>query len=184
MRPTMSLLKFVKRFGKKKPIQDSGETEPEVTVRAYVEVEDEKRKEYVERLHQERAQRMQSIDVERDVKDVAKLVRQYIKQKHPTCKFSVFIERDPGDDLCIHLMAAPFPAFGPGWSKSQLRHGDVYLSPHHYNPGLGDPYGDSRQLTPQAMEVIADVVNYAGTIYVDIPTVAIGKEGKPFVQTG
>jgi hypothetical protein len=95
------------------------------------------------------------VDEIRDIKDVAKAVREYVKKKYPNCKFSVTIERFAGgQSMTVSLQEADFnpltnDAF---WDKGS----DVnkYFSVNKYQ------FEKSDKLTDEAIAVLKDVRDF------------------------
>lgn len=80
----------------------------------------------------------------KDLKDIAKEVKQQLKKKYPLCTFSVRIERySMGQSLHVSLMTAPFPAFSrPRDSSGNEVEG--YAQLNHYT--FRSPYGNDELL--------------------------------------
>lgn len=131
------------------------------------------------------------VDEIRDIKDIAKAVREYVKKKYPDCKFSVKIERySGGQSMSVTLLEAPFnPLLNENnWQVSST--GNKYYSVNHYH------FERNESLTPEAIELFKDVRNFynqynynhsdSQSDYFNVrfyETLAIGEWDKGFVQT-
>jgi hypothetical protein len=132
------------------------------------------------------------VDEIRDIKDIAKAVREYVKKKYPNCKFSVSIERySGGQSMTVSLQEADFNPLTDEsyWEKSS--DGNKYFSVNQYH------FEKSDKLTPEAISVLKDVrdfynqFNYnhsdSSTDYFNVrfyENLTIGKWDKGFVQVG
>ena len=132
------------------------------------------------------------VDEIRDIKDIAKAVREYVKKKYPNCKFSVSIDRFAGgQSMTVSLQQADFnPLIDESlWSLSG--DGNKYFSVNQYH------FEKSDKLTPEAISVLKDVrdfynqFNYnhsdPSTDYSNVrfyETLTIGQWDKGFVQVG
>ena len=130
------------------------------------------------------------VDEIRDIKDIAKAVREYVKKKYPNCKFSVSIERfSGGQSMTVSLQEADFnPLLDESlWSLSG--DGNKYFSVNQYH------FEKSETLTPEAISVLKDVRDFYNqfnynhsdtqTDYFNVrfyETLTIGKWDKGFIQ--
>jgi hypothetical protein len=95
------------------------------------------------------------VDEIRDIKDIAKAVREYVKKKYPNCKFSVNIERFAGgQSMTVSLQEADFnpltnDAF---WDKGSGV--NKYFSVNKYQ------FEKSDKLTDEAIAVLKDVRDF------------------------
>jgi hypothetical protein len=126
----------------------------------------------------------------RDIKDIAKAVREYVKKKYPNCKFSVSIERySGGQSMTVSLQEADFNPLTDEiyWEKSS--DGNKYFTVNQYHLEKSD------KLTPKAISVLKDVRDFYNqfnynhsdpqTDYFNVrfyETLTIGKWDKGFVQ--
>ncbi|MDR1541324.1 MAG: hypothetical protein LBU32_25685 [Clostridiales bacterium] len=88
--------------------------------------------------------------------DIAKLIRQYVKQAYPLHKFSVTRQYFAGgSSIHVALMEAPHPVFAEGKSP---RDDHVQNAPAYFEPGRW-AFGDEPRcvLTEQAVTVLQDV---------------------------
>jgi hypothetical protein len=132
------------------------------------------------------------VDEIRDIKDIAKALREYVKKKYPNCKFSVSIQRySGGQSLYVSLQEADFnPLIDEShWSVSKSGNKSFDVNQYHIE--------NSKQLTPQAISVLKDVRNFynqfnynhsdPSTDYFNVrfyDTITIGSWDKGFVQVG
>lgn len=131
------------------------------------------------------------VDEIRDIKDIAKAVREYVKKKYPLLKFSVNIERfSGGQSMSVYWLEAPYNPLTDEkyWEKS--RDGQKYFSVNQYH------FENSEALTDTAKSVLKDVRNFYNqynynhsdpmTDYSNIrfyETLGIGRWDKGFVVT-
>jgi len=148
-----------------------------------------------------------------DIKEIAKMIRQFCKKKFQSCTFSVTIERySMGQSMHISLMSAPFDALiqkgsviqgkfttieeqGYPFEKyGQLNHFTFLRDTYESVPVPG--YNNGNVLSPEAWEVMTEVVKYVESFnYSDCDGMIdyfnvnfhthfnIGKWDKPFKQT-
>lgn len=132
------------------------------------------------------------VDEIRDIKDIAKALREYVKKKYPNCKFSVSIQRySGGQSLYVSLQEADFNPLTDEsyWSVSKSGNKSFDVNQYHIE--------DSKQLTPEAISVLKDVRNFynqfnynhsnPSTDYFNVrfyETITIGSWDKGFVQVG
>ena len=132
------------------------------------------------------------VDEIRDIKDIAKAVREYVKKKYPNCKFSVTTDRFAGgQSMTVSLKEADFnPLIDESlWSVSS--DGNKYFSVNQYH------FEKSDKLTPEAISVLKDVrdfynqynynhsdpqTDYFNTRFYE--TLTIGQWDKGFIQVG
>lgn len=134
----------------------------------------------------------------KDIKTIAKEVRQTLNKEYPDCTWSVSIERYAGgQSMSVRLMSAPFPAFARdvtsnGYPQSQ----HTQLNDHQFREHNDDYLNNGSYLTPEAWECLAKAVKIANrdnwdnsdiqSDYFDVNYylhLAIGKWDKPFTQT-
>jgi len=114
----------------------------------------------------------------KDLKDIAKETRQYLKKKFPKCKFSITIERySMGQSLNIYLMGGPFTAIyqkgshngreftsieEQGHKFEQYSQLNQYtFSENYYSKRLPMAgWNNGSQLSFQAWYVLKDAVNF------------------------
>lgn len=125
----------------------------------------------------------------RDIKDIAKDVRQNLKETFPDCKFSVSIERfSGGQAMDVVLLEAPFEVFRRDCEYRLT--GDGYLQVNHYW------IDENNVLTMMAKAVLKKVVKIANlwnwdnsdsqTDYFDVNywlQLSIGRWNRPFKNT-
>ena len=132
------------------------------------------------------------VDEIRDIKDIAKALREYVKKKYPNCKFSVSIQRYAGgQSLYVSLVEADFNPLTDEsfWSVSRDGKKSYDVNQYHFE--------NSKQLTPEAISVLKDVRNFynqfnynhsdPSTDYFNVrfyETLTIGSWDKGFVQVG
>lgn len=91
--------------------------------------------------------------------DIAKLIRQYVKQAYPLHKFSVTREYfSMGSSIHVALMEAPHPVFAEGKATADAH---VQNAPAYFEPSRRT-YGDEPRcvLTEQAIGVLKDVQQF------------------------
>ena len=130
------------------------------------------------------------VDEIRDIKDIAKAVREYVKKKYPNCKFSVTTDRFAGgQSMTVSLKEADFNPLTDESLWSLSGDGNKYFSVNQYH------FENSDKLTPEAISVLKDVrdfynqFNYnhsdPSTDYSNVrfyETLTIGQWDKGFVQ--
>jgi hypothetical protein len=130
------------------------------------------------------------VDEIRDIKDIAKAVREYVKKKYPNCKFSVSIDRFAGgQSMTVSLKEADFNPLTDESLWSVSADGNKYFSVNQYH------FEKSEKLTPEAISVLKDVrdfynqynynhsdpqTDYFNTRFYE--TLTIGQWDKGFVQ--
>jgi hypothetical protein len=96
---------------------------------------------------------------QRDVKEIAKTIRQELKKAHPECKFSVRIARFAGGNaIDVNLMSGPFVPFTlEGKMRGQV---NQYLLCQNYADYLGTIFGPFQtvSLTREAWDVMVSAV--------------------------
>lgn len=95
------------------------------------------------------------VDEIRDIKDIAKAVRDYVKKKYPNCKFSVSIERySGGQSLTVSLLEADFNPLKDESFWQISGDGNKYFDVNQFY------FEESDKLTKEAIAVLKDVRDF------------------------
>ena len=137
------------------------------------------------------------------VKDIAGIIRDYVKATYPDCKFSIVTRHHTS--ISVSLMSAPFDVFStPDADKIPLsRVGDVDSIMSHWaslpskgHIGVNHYYiNDAFMLTDKARSVMSDVYRFMNSFNYDDSDImtdyfdtnfytdmSIGKWDKPFIR--
>ena len=134
----------------------------------------------------------------KDIKDIAREVKQELTKQYPDCKWSTRIERfSGGQSLTVALISAPFEAFAKetDHAGNPVR-GYAQLNQYQFQSPSNDLLNNGTYLTKEAWECMASAYKVASkdnwnnsdpqTDYFDVNYwlhLEIGKWDKPFIRS-